>query len=224
MTTSGAPSPEVLPRLTATETLRLLATASRVLPRLLCRSLAALTETFGVGLRRLWKPMRTIKMGKRFLTGACLGYWISSYLLADRRFLTPRLHRLHGEIFGCWGVAIIAMDYVLDAFLKEEDRARGFLEHFSRILASARAPQGHDGAASPPWPALPPPASPAEELALGLAGILRGRLDGARTALKPYPAWARAFEPVYQLFFQRAEALLRGQLLSLRQFQVDGGV
>ena len=84
---------------------------------------------------------------------------------------------MYGDLFGSWGVAVIATDYVLDSHMASPGAAHAFLQDFLRII------QGREILVEVALPAVPAgkhvnlhktARSPqAEFLALGLGHIVR---------------------------------------------------
>ncbi len=205
------------------EILRQAAAAPWLYPRF-CYTLASqMTAVFGSRLGFVLGPMRRIKLVKRFLRGAHLGWLLARYLLADKGPLPPQAYPLYGELFGFWGVAIIATDYVVDTHMADSRSAHLFLEKYLEILHDrdfSWESASFEAAADSFGLGRKVPSPEAEFLALGLGRLLKGRVEELRGAWPASPRWNVAWHHAEEDWLGRTRDLLAGQWRSLGQFHL----
>lgn len=217
--------PQPLRTATVGETLRQVAPLSWLYPRFLGRLFFQVGKAFGPRLGSVWRPLRQIKLVKRYLRGAHLGWLLARYLLRENSPLPSRGYPLYADFFGSWGVAIIASDYVLDSHMAAPGAAQRFLEDFLRIMqgrevrweAALTAAAGD----KPLNPGRDARSLEAEFLALGLGRLVKQNLERLRRAWPDRPHWRVAWQHNEEEWLNRTRELLKGQLKSLEQFYLS---
>jgi hypothetical protein len=192
-------------------------------PRLLLGLQRDLRRALDERLPRLAGAEQARKLRRRFLTGATLGYAVSRYLYYGDR-LGRAGHLLNAEIYGLWGITIIALDRSVDAGQLSGEAAAAFLEEeLTRIL---RRPSGL-GAAGPALARVRPrestreAASDGRQLAESLCELLGAKIELAERCQRRRGFAEAELIAARDDFERRCRVLWSGELRSLEQVIVN---
>jgi hypothetical protein len=219
----GARPPALLPQPALSEVARLALALAWLYPRLLLGLRRDLRRAIGGRPAGLGEAEQAAKRRRRFLTGAMLGYAASRYLYCGDRRGGAR-HVLNAEIYGLWGITIIALDRSVDAGQLGGEAAAVFLEQgLARMLRrpSGLGPAGPALAGAGPREPTGEAAAAGRQLAENLCELLGKKIELAEHRQRRRGVAEAELTAARDDFERRCRVLWCGELRSLEQVIVD---
>jgi len=162
----------------------------------------------------------TIKLKKRFYRGAVLGYFVSKYLLSGETRMTVSQHINNAEILAYWFLTIIAADNYLDSRCTSDAAAKQFLEQCLKTI-SGREILTSERKVSPNY-SSGFPLNDMKMITINLCNLLHEKVQKWRGICEEQLLIEKeVLNKSQNEFARKTDSLFAGQLLSLKQFELN---